>query len=75
MSIGSVVRTIKSNTSKSIKEQFEFVRKMYWGSDGIWSDGYFVSTSGVSPEILTRYIDKQGKSDVDQTADLGLFAS
>ncbi|MDE2099776.1 MAG: IS200/IS605 family transposase [Patescibacteria group bacterium] len=54
MSVGAVVRLIKSNTSRKIKEQFPFLREIYWGTDGIWSDGYFVSTAGIRPEIIQR---------------------
>ncbi len=40
MSVGGVVRIIKSNTSRRLKEKFPFLKKVYWGTDGIWSDGY-----------------------------------
>ena len=32
------------------------MRKAYWGVDGIWSDGYFVSTVGLNEEIIRSYI-------------------
>jgi putative transposase len=70
MSVGSVVRLIKSNTSRGIKKQFPFLKNVYWGTDGIWSDSYFVSTSGIPPEILQRYIEHQGRADEGQTAQL-----
>lgn len=70
MSVGTVVRLIKSNTSRKIKEQFPFLREIYWGTDGIWSDGYFVSTAGIRPEIIQRYIEHQGREDTEQTAQL-----
>ena len=44
MAVGKAVGVIKANTSKRMKEKFPFLRKVYWGTDGIWSDGYFVST-------------------------------
>ena len=47
MSVGQVVKTIKSNTSRRLKEKFPFLKDVYWGTDGIWSDGYFVSTVGI----------------------------
>ena len=37
MSVGSVVRIIKANTSRGIKQKFEFLSKVYWGTDGILS--------------------------------------
>ncbi len=41
-SVGSVVRTVKANTSSALKKKFLFLKELYWGTDGIWSDGYFV---------------------------------
>jgi putative transposase len=70
VTVGSVVRLLKSNTSRKLKEQFPELRKFYWGTDGIWSDGYFVSTVGVNTEIIKRYIEKQGALDTGQTATL-----
>ena len=64
MSVGSVVRIIKANTSKGMKERFPFLKKVYWGTDGIWSEGYFVSTTGINEAIIRKYIDAQGKEDV-----------
>ena len=63
MSVGSVVRLIKANTSKGIKETFPFLKDIYWGTDGIWSEGYFVSTTGINEEVIRNYIDEQGKED------------
>src|SRR3989338_10245897 len=39
MSVGSAVRIVKTNTARGIKEQFPFLKEVYWGTDGIWSDG------------------------------------
>jgi|SRR3989344_308604 len=70
MSVGSVVRLIKSNTARRLKKKFAFLKQAYWGTDGIWSEGYFVSTSGVSEEIIRRYIQLQGQEDAGQTMKL-----
>lgn len=72
LSVGSVVRLIKANTSRGIKNKFSFVKDLYWGTDGIWSDGYFVSTVGVNEKIIKRYIENQGKEETGQALlDLG----
>jgi len=42
--------------------------KVYWGTDGIWSDGYFVSTVGVDEAIIQAYIENQGQKDTGQTS-------
>ncbi len=70
MSVGSVVRLIKTNTSRKLKEQFPFLKQVYWGVDGIWSDGYFVSTVGINEETIRNYIRLQGAEDAGQTAKL-----
>lgn len=69
-SVGSVVRLLKTNTSSHIRDKFPHLKKVYWGTDGIWSDGYFVSTVGVDQTIIQRYIQKQGAEDTGQTAPL-----
>ncbi len=66
MSVGSVVRIIKANTSRGIKEKFGFLKQLYWGTDGIWSDGYFVSTVGLNEDMIKQYIENQGKEDAGQ---------
>ena len=65
-SVGSVVRTIKANTARMLKIKFEFLRKVYWGDFGIWSEGYFVSTVGVNEDSIRKYIEKQGVEDFGQ---------
>ena len=49
-----------------MKRKFEYMRKAYWGVDGIWSDGYFVSTVGVNESVIQKYIQKQGQEDRGQ---------
>ena len=66
MSVSSVVRTIKSNTSRELKQKFPIFKKLYWGTDGVWSDGYFVSTVGINQKVIQSYIEQQGKEDSGQ---------
>lgn len=66
-SVGKIVGIIKANTSRSMKQKFEFLKKCYYGTDGIWSDGYLVSTIGLNEEIIRKYIEKQGQEDLGQT--------
>ena len=70
MQVGSVVRLLKTNTAHNIKTKFPFLKNLYYGTDGIWSDGYFISTVGVDEETIKRYIENQGKEDIGQTATL-----
>lgn len=70
VSVGSVIRLIKTNTSRNLKQQFPFLKQVYWGTDDIWSDGYFVSTVGINERTIRRYIQHQGSEDAGQTAKL-----
>lgn len=68
LSISEVVRFLKCNTSREIRKKFKFLDKVYFGSDGIWSEGYFVSTVGADEADIKRYIENQGKEEACQTA-------
>ena len=66
MSVGKAVGIIKANTAKGLKDKFTFIKEAYWGSDGVWSDSYFVSTVGINEEVIRKYIESQGKEDSGQ---------
>ena len=70
MSVASVVRLIKTNTARGLKQQFPFLKQVYWGTDSIWSEGYFVSTVGINEAVIRKYIENQGQEDMGQTAQL-----
>ena len=67
MSVGKVVGIIKQNTAKSLKQKFPFLREVYWGTESVWSEGYFVTTVGINEEQIQKYIEEQGKKDAGQT--------
>ena len=66
MSVGSVVRIIKSNMARDLKAHFPFLKKCYYGTESVWSDGYFVSTVGVNEAVIQKYIEMQGQEDLGQ---------
>jgi len=66
MRVSDVVRTVKSISGRLMKKRFEYMRKAYWGTDGIWSDGYFVSTIGIDEHVIKKYIEHQGQEDMGQ---------
>ena len=70
-SVSAVVRIVKANTGRKVREKFPHLDKVYWGVTGIWSVGYFVSTVGVHESTIRNYIEMQGKEDSGQ-AELGL---
>ena len=65
-SVSDVVQMIKANTGGYMRKRFPFLDKIYWGVEGIWSIGYFVSTAGINEETIRRYIEKQGQEDSGQ---------
>ena len=67
MSVGKVVGIIKQNMSRELKQKFPFLKQVYWGTEAVWSEGYFVSTVGINEAMIHAYIDAQGKKDAGQT--------
>ncbi len=61
-----VIAKVKANTGRRMREKFINLNKVYWGSEGIWSIGYFVSTVGLNEEVIRKYIENQGKEDSGQ---------
>lgn len=70
MSVGEFIRIYKTNSARNIKKQFEFLKQVYWGTDSLWSEGYFVSTVGINEHIIRKYVRNQGLIDAGQTAKL-----
>lgn len=66
-SVGKVVGLIKQNTARELKQKFPFVKQVYWGTEAVWSEGYFVSTVGINNTVIKAYIENQGKKDAGQT--------
>ena len=67
MSVGKVIGLVKQNMARRLKQKFPFLKEVYWGTDSIWSEGYFVSTVGVNDSVIKKYIQEQGKKDAGQT--------
>jgi len=67
MNVGKAVGLIKQNMARNLKQKFPFLRQVYWGTESVWSEGYFVSTVGVTDAMIRKYIEDQGKKDAGQT--------
>lgn len=70
MTIADAVSYLKSQSSRTLRKKFKFIREMYAGKDGIWSVGYFVSSIGLDEQTIQRYIEYQGKKEKPQTTRL-----
>lgn len=67
MTVGKVVGLIKQNSARELKQKFPFLKEVYWGTEAVWSEGYFVSTVGINDTVIRAYIENQGKKDAGQT--------
>ena len=65
-SVSEVVGKIKANTGRKMRKKFKFLDQVYWGVEGIWSIGYFVSTVGINESVIRKYIENQSQEDSGQ---------
>jgi len=65
-SVSHVVSMVKANTGATMRKRFPFLDKVYWGVEGIWSIGYFVSTTGINEATIRKYVQRQGEEDSGQ---------
>ena len=64
--VSGIVGHLKGASAHAMRRQFPFLTKVYYGADGIWSDGYFVSTIGADEATIRKYIEYQGREDGGQ---------
>lgn len=58
VSVSDFVRRAKGRSSRKIQQEFEHIRKRYWGQR-FWQRGYFSTTSGnITDDIIMRYLDR-----------------
>ena len=51
------VRRAKGRSSRKIQQEFEHIRKRFWGQR-FWARGYFSTTSGnITDEIIVSYLE------------------
>ena len=54
-----IMQLLKGRSSKVMQEEFEELRKRYWGQH-LWATGYFCRTVGtVTEEMVKEYIENQ----------------
>jgi putative transposase len=64
--VSTVVETLKKNTSRQLSQRFRFLKQVYCDNEGIWSEGFFVTTVGINESIVRKYIQQQEKEDTGQ---------
>lgn len=61
-----IMQYLKGRSSRMLQEEFEELRKRYWGQH-LWATGYFMRTVGtVTEETIKQYIEEQGKEKIDE---------
>ena len=65
-SISDVMGRLKSQTSSRMRKKFDWLSKVYWSDNIVWSPGYFVSSVGVDEQTIKKYVEYQGRQDSGQ---------
>ncbi len=61
-SVSGIVGKIKTNTSREVREHFDWLKKVYWRKE-FWSPGFFSSTVGIDEEVIKKYVEFQERMD------------
>jgi putative transposase len=65
LSVSRAVQFLKGNSSHRLLNEFQALRKRYWGQH-LWARGYWVASSGnVTDEVWKEYIKNQTPSEPD----------
>ena len=59
LSVSKLVQQLKGKTSRKLQQEFQELRKRYWGQH-LWSTGYFCRSVGtVTRDVIKDYIENQ----------------
>jgi putative transposase len=64
--VSEAIGVLKKNTSRWLREEFRFLKEVYWDDGDIWGVGYFVSTVGINEAVIRKYVEMQGKEEAGQ---------
>ncbi len=65
-SVSDVIGMMKGRTASNLRKKFQWLERVYWKENVVWSPGYFVSTVGIDEEQIKRYVKWQGEQDSGQ---------
>ena len=65
-SVSSVIGRLKGQSASKLRKKFEWLKKVYWKENIVWSPGYFVSTIGLNEEQILKYVKWQQSQDSGQ---------
>jgi len=61
--VSEVIGQLKGQTASRLRKKFDWLKKVYWKENIVWSPGYFVSTIGVDEEKILKYVEWQDHQD------------
>ena len=64
--VSDVIGRMKGMTASRIREKFEWLKKVYWQENVVWSTGYFVTTIGINEDKVMKYVQWQESQDSGQ---------
>jgi len=64
--IADVMGQLKSQSASQLRAKYDWLEKVYWKENIVWSPGYFVSSVGINEKVIRNYVEHQGKQDSDQ---------
>ena len=68
VSVSNFVRQAKGRSSRKIQQEFEHIRKRYWGQR-FWARGYFSTTSGnITDDVFMAYLDSHSEKPKEASA-------
>lgn len=62
-----VVAQIKAESASLLRKKYQWLDKVYWKENVIWSPGFFLSTIGADEKTIKAYVKWQGKQDLGQS--------
>ena len=69
LSVSTLMQRIKGRSSRKILEEYNEMRRQFWGRH-FWARGYFAASSGnVTDEMIKQYIEQQGDKPPDEQDD------
>ncbi|HSW64311.1 MAG TPA: IS200/IS605 family transposase, partial [Dissulfurispiraceae bacterium] len=54
--VSEVIGRLKCKSASKLRELFQWLERVYWKENIVWSPGYFVSTFGLNEDAIIRYV-------------------
>ena len=64
--VSDVIGRMKGRSASKLRKKFQWLERVYWKENIVWSPGYFVSTVGLNEEQIIKYVQWQESQDSGQ---------